>query len=55
MKAAAGLRRLGSRPLPVWLATVLQIGGMVLLGQVAYVFVCTALEVSGVAGGCTGT
>jgi hypothetical protein len=29
----------------VWLATVLQIGGMVLLGQIAYVFICAALEV----------
>ncbi|KAF6251173.1 hypothetical protein COO60DRAFT_1677209 [Scenedesmus sp. NREL 46B-D3] len=41
---AAGLQPFGSRPLPVWLATVLQIGGMVVLGQIAYVFMCAALE-----------
>jgi hypothetical protein len=45
--AAADVRAMGSRPLPVWLATVLQIGGLVLLGQVAYAFICAALEVRG--------
>jgi hypothetical protein len=47
-KDAAGAmkpRALGSRALPVWLATVLQIGGMMILGQIAYAFMCAALEV----------
>jgi hypothetical protein len=46
-KDAAGAKKqaLGSRALPVWLATVLQIGGMMILGQIAYAFMCAALEV----------
>jgi hypothetical protein len=44
-KGAVGYASLGSRGLPVWLATVLQIGGLFLLGMLGYVIACCFLEV----------
>jgi hypothetical protein len=45
-KGDGGYAAVGSRGLPVWLATVLQIGGLFLLGMLGYVIACGFLEVS---------
>jgi hypothetical protein len=44
-KGAVGYSSLSSRGLPVWLATVLQIGALFLLGMLGYVIACCFLEV----------
>ncbi|WIA16041.1 hypothetical protein OEZ85_012770 [Tetradesmus obliquus] len=43
-----GSQGFGSRALPVWLATALQIGGLFLLGMLGYVTACGFLEASAV-------